>query len=134
MSAKEGLYAHIYLGTACPAGTANTVALLTGVSLSWDQSNTRFYGMGSVLPADVLRGPVEFDGGFTKAYVDNSYLGTVLNGTYELCGSICPRGTVTPAILGTLVLNGGSLSDMAAGDESAVIEDHSFIIYNISFA
>ena len=71
MSAREGLYGFLYLGTACPAGTTNTISLLTGVELSWTQNKKRFYTSGSLHPLSVLRGIIKFDGSFKKAYVDN---------------------------------------------------------------
>lgn len=133
-TAKEGLYAYMYLGTACPAGTADPIALLVGVELSWSQTKRRFYQLGGSLhPSQVLRGVIAWEGRFIKAYVDNKYLGTFNLGTVPFCGSIVPRGTNSPAILGTVELTGGSLSNMAAENEAAVEEDQSFIIYNLTF-
>jgi len=133
MSAREGLYAKIYLGTVCPAGTADLVAVLTGVELSWSQSNTQWRPMGSLVAEDVLRGPLNWEGSFKKAYVNNTYLGSFNVGTVVYCGSICPRGTAPPAILGSLVLTGGSLGPMETENEAAVEEEHTFMLYNLTF-
>lgn len=133
-TAKEGLYAYLYLGTAAIPGTADPIALLTGVELSWSQTKKRFYQMGGSLhPSQVLRGIITYDGKFSKAYVDNRYIGTFDMGTVPFTGSLVPRGGYSPAILGTVEFTGGSLSNMAAETEAAVGEDHSFIIYNLTF-
>ena len=134
MSAKEGLYAYMYVGTETPVGTAQVIALFTGVELSWTQTKRRFYqGGGSLHPSQVLRGIIAWEGRFKKAYIDNRYLGTFNVGTYQMQGSIVPRGGVTPAIMGTVELTGGALSNMEAENEAAVMEDQGFIIYNMSF-
>ena len=134
MSAKEGLYAYMYLGTACPTGTANPIALFTGVELSWSQTKRRFYQAGGSLhPSQVLRGIISWEGRFKKAYIDNTYLGTFNQGTIPFCGSIVPRGGSSPAIMGTVELTGGALSNMEAENEAAVMEDQGFIIYNLTF-
>lgn len=133
MSAKEGLYAYMYLGPSAPPGTANTIALFTGVELSWTQTKRRFYqGGGSLHPSQVLRGIIKFDGRFKHAYIGNGYIGTLLEGTVPMYGSIVPRGGNSPAILGTVELVGGALSNMEAENEAAVIEDQGFILYNIT--
>jgi len=136
MSAKEGLYAQIFLDGITHAGTMGTqspVILLTGVELSWSQTNSPFFGMGSLHPASILRGVINWEGRFKKAYVDNKWLGTFHIGTYQFCGSITPRGTNLPFIIGTVILTGGSLANMEAGSEAAVMEDEGFIIYNLTF-
>jgi hypothetical protein len=132
-SAKEGLYAYIYLGTAPAVAATDTVALLTGVELSWSQTKKRFYQLGGSLhPSQVLRGIIQYNGKFTHAFIDFDLLGTLDAGTIPLYGSITPRGANSPAILGTLELVSGSLSNMQAENEAAVEEDFSFILYNIS--
>ena len=132
--AKEGLYAYIYLGTAAIPGTAHTVALLTGVDLSWSQTKKRFYQLGgSLQPSQVLRGVIAWEGKFKHAFISPMYMGSFNIGTYPFTGSICPRGGNSPAILGTVELTGGSLSNMQAENEAAVEEDYSFIIYNLTF-
>lgn len=132
--AKEGLYAYMYLGGAAPPGTADPIALFTGVELSWSQTKRRFYqGGGSLHPSQVLRGVISWEGRFRHAYINNDYLGTFNEGTVPMYGSIVPRGANSPAILGTVELTGGALSNMEAENEAAVIEDEGFIIYNLSF-
>ena len=133
-TAKEGLYAYMYLGTHAPVGTAQVIALFTGVELSWTQTKRRFYeARGSLHPTSVLRGIIAWEGRYKKAYVDNRYLGTFNLGTLAMHGSIVPRGGTTPAIMGTVELTGGALSNMEAENEAAVMEDQGFILYGVSF-
>jgi hypothetical protein len=129
----EGLNAIMYLGTACPAGTADVIALLQGITLSYTQNKVPFYHMGSLNHYYVLDGVIRFDGGFTNAYTSNQWIGTLHLGTYELCGSLVPRGASSPAILGTVKLTSGSLSNMEAETAEAVMEDNAFIMYNLTF-
>lgn len=136
MSAKEGLYANLFLDGITHAGTMGTqspIILLTGIELSWTQGNTPFHGLGSLQPASILRGCIGWEGRFKKAYTDNKWLGTFNIGTYQFAGSLNPAGTTVPMILGTVVLTGGSLSNMDACSEAAVNEDQGFIIYGLTF-
>jgi len=133
MSAREGLYAYIYLGTACPVADTDVIALLTGVELSWSQTNSPFFGMGSLHPASILRGVIGWEGRFKKAFLHTDLMGTFNSGTYTLCGSIRPRGTARPCIVGTLEFTGGSLANMEAGSEAAVMEDEGFIMHHLTF-
>ena len=130
---NEGLNALMYIGTACPAGTADVIALFQGVDLSWTQTKRRWYPMGSLNPTDVLDGVITWDGSFKKGYLTNVWMGTFNLGTYVFCGSIVPRGGNSPAILGSVKLTGGSLANMEAENEAAVMEDEGFIIYNLTF-
>lgn len=131
--AREGLYAYLYLcrdnGTVGPGSVA---AMLTGVELSWSATKKRFYSMGSLLPESVLDGIIAWEGGFKRAYSSNVYIGTFNLGTVRYIGSICPRGTAQPAIMGTLAFTGGNLSNMAAESADAVMEEQSFILYNVT--
>ena len=130
----EGLNAVMYLGTACPPTTADTQALLQGVDLSWNQEKVRFYHMGSLNNYYVLDGVIGFQGAYRKAFFTANQMGSVVtSGSNVYCGSICPRGASTPAILGSVVFTGGSLSNMAAGNANAVSEETSFIIFNLTF-
>lgn len=132
-SAREGLYAAIYLcqnsGT---VGPGSVVAMLTGVDLSWSQNKRRFYSLGSLLPETVLNGPIAYDGGFKRAYCSNIYVGTFNIGTVLYIGSICPRGTAQPAVMGTLAFTGGNLRNMDAEASAATIEEQKFILFNVS--
>lgn len=129
----EGLNAVMYLGTACPATADDTIALLQGIDLSYTQNKVPFYHMGSLNHYYVLDGVIRFDGAFRRAFTANTYPGTLHLGTYELCGSLCPRGASSPAIMGTVKLTGGSLSNMNAEQAEAVGEENSFIMYNLTF-
>jgi len=82
----------------------------------------------------VLDGVVRYDGAFRKAYTTNAFIGTYfLAGTTIYCGSLVPRGSTTPAILGSVKLTGGSLSNMNQEVADAVGEEHTFIMYNLTF-
>lgn len=129
----EGLNAVMYLGLTCPPTVTDVIALLQGVDLSWSQNAVPFYHMGSLNHYYVLDGVIRFDGAFRQAYVNNLYPGTVSIGTHIMCGSINPRGASTPAILGTVKLTSGSLSNMNAEQAEAVGEENSFIMYNLTY-
>lgn len=134
-AAREGLYAYLYLcrsnGT---VGPGSVIGLLTGVDLSWSQAERRFFQLGgSMLPSGVLDGVVEWNGGFKKAYVSNEFIGTFNIGTVRYIGSICPRGTASPCIMGTMAFNGGNIRNMAAESNEAVTEEQNFVLYNVSF-
>jgi len=130
---SEGLNAVMYVGTACPATSADVIALFQGVDISWTQTKRRWYPMGSLNPIDVLNGVIAWDGSYKKGYLTNAMIGSFNVGTYVFCGSIVPRGGNSPAILGSVVLTGGSLSNMEAENEAATMEDEGFIIYNLTF-
>ncbi len=131
--AREGLYATLYLadGTAAISNT-NTVAMLTGVDISWTAAKKRFYSCGSLVPESVLDGVMSWEGSFKRAYFCTKYAGSVQIGTCRFLGSISARGTVQPSIFGTLVLTGGNLSNMAAESNDAVTEEEGFILYAVS--
>ena len=129
---SEGLNALLYVGTACPAGTGDIVALLQAISLTGSQDKVRFYHMGSLNHYYVLDGVIAWDLTFRWAYLDNRYLGTLMNGTTIFCGSLIPRGVSSPAILGSLKLTSVSLANMEAENANAVMEEDSAIFYNLS--
>jgi hypothetical protein len=131
---SEGWKAVIYAGTTCPPGTADIIALLTGVDLSWTQTNRHWRYMGSVRATHILRGPLNWEGAWRAAYVNNNWLGTFDVGTLTFCGSITPRGGNSPCILGTITLGGGSLANMEMENPEAVIEEQTFQIYNMTFS
>lgn len=133
MSATEGLKGVIYISTGTAVVAGSVIALLTGIELSWSQTAKRFYSMGSLQTYQVLKGPIQWDGSFKKAYTDNKWLGTFNLGTYLLYGSITPGTAYSPAILGTMVLTGGRLSNMTTESVNAIEEDNTFILYNVSF-
>jgi len=126
LSAREGLYATV-------AYRGNTIALLRGVSLSWDQTKRRFYANGSLLPLQILRGIIAWDMGWKEAFTTTAHMGTFNVGTEIMVGTIFPRGGTNPYIAGSICLNSGSLSNMEAENEAAVEEEHSAMIYNMTF-
>ncbi len=133
-AAREGLYAYLYI---CRdngiIGLGSVVVMLTGVDLNWSQAKRRFFSSGSLQPESVLDGIVEWNGSFKRAYSSNVYAGTFNIGTVRWIGSIVPRGTVQPAIMGTLAFNGGNIRNMAAESNEAVTEEQNFVLYNVSF-
>ena len=131
---NEGLDADLYLGTECPVLAASVIALFQGCDLRWRQTNKRWYVMGErTVSLKVLRGVIEWEGSFKKGYLSNIWLGTFNLGTYVFCGSLVPRGATRPAIMGSVVLTGGSLANMESEQAEAVMEDEGFIMFNLSF-
>ena len=123
-SPSEGLAGSFSLG-------GSTIAVLSGVDLSWDRSATEWASMGETATSDVLLGVRKFRGSFRKAYVDNTYL-TVFTAGTALVGTLYPRGGTTPYISGTIVITGGNLSGIEKDSEAPVIEEGTFIMYSIS--
>jgi len=134
---REGLYATIYV---CPdsgtVGPGSVIGMLTGVELSWAQNKRRFYQLGTLTPINVLDGVITYDGAFRHAYQSNVGMGAGTRfyvGTVRYIGSICPRGTSPPAIMGTLAFTGGNIRNLSAESSEASIEENTFILYNVSF-
>ena len=123
-SASEGLNASISLG-----GTA--IAWLAGVKFSGRRNAESWTSMGSTTPNDVLTGVIEYTGGFSRAYIDNAYFDVFVAGTH-LIGTIFPRGGTTPYIAGTMVITDYTLSNMERSSATAVVEEGSFMMYNIT--
>ena len=128
MSAKEGLYATISLGQ------PGNIVLLTGIELSWSQDAKRFYPMGSLIPASVLRGVISWEGSYKRAFTNmgSMGMGTFALGTAIMVGTIFPRASTAPLISGTFALTGGNLSGMSAESINAVEETENFILYNVT--
>lgn len=124
MSAMEGMMGSFSLG-------GSAIALMTGVSLDWNKSVTEMAYLGDTTVKDVMQGVKKYKGTANKAYVDNTYLKVFMAGT-ELVGTILPRGGTTPYIAGTIVITGGRLSGIEKDSEAPVIEDASFVMYNIT--
>lgn len=123
-SVSEGLNASISLG-----GTV--IGFLTGISFSGRRTVESWTSMGSTDPTDALLGPLEYTGGFSRAYIDNTYFDVFTSGT-ALVGTIFPRGGTTPYIAGTMVLSDYTISNMEKSTATAVAEEGSFTMYNIS--
>jgi hypothetical protein len=128
MSAKEGLYATISLGQ------PGNIVLLTGIELSWSQDNKRFYPMGSLIPASILRGCLSWEGSYKRAFTNmgSMGMGTFNLGTTVMIGTVFPRASTSPLIAGTIVFSGGNLSGMSAESVNAVEETEKFIMYNVT--
>lgn len=124
MSAMEGMMGSFSLG-------GSAIALMTGVNLEWNRSVTEMAYLGQTAVSDVMQGVKKYKGTANKAYVDNTYLKVFMAGT-ELVGTLYPRGGTTPYIAGTVVLTGGRLSGIEKDSEAPVIEDISFVMYNIT--
>jgi len=123
-SASEGLNASISIG-----GTA--IGWLAGVKFTGRRNAESWTSMGSTTPDDVLLGVVEYTGGFSRAYIDNTYFDIFVSGT-ALVGTIFPRGGTTPYIAGTMVITDYTLSNMERSTATAVVEEGSFMMYKIS--
>ena len=113
-------------------GPGSVIAMLTGVDLSWAAAKKRFFSSGSLLPESVLDGVMTWEGAFKHAYSHNQHINIWALGTARWIGSICPRGTASPAIMGTLAFTGGNLSNMSAESNDAVVEEQGFILYNVT--
>ncbi len=132
-AASEGLYAVLYLADGeSGVGTQNPVGMLTGIGLGFKQEHRRRYPAGSLEPDCLFDGEITWEGSFRRAFYTNHFLAGV--GTHRFFGSLCPRGTVYPAIMGTLVLTGGRLSGMGAEGVDPVTEEQGFILYNVHVA
>lgn len=130
---SEGLKSLLYIGTACPAGTADVIATLQDIGFSSNQDKVRFYHMGSMNHYYVLDGVISNEITFGWAYIDNRYAGTLMNGTTIFCGSLIPRGLSSPAVLGSLKLTNVNWANMSAENAVAVMEQDSAIFYNLTF-
>ena len=119
-----GLDATIYLGTV-------EIGLLTGIDFNWTKDVGEFAEMGTRVVTNVCQGVQHFSGAYRKAYVDNTYIGYFTGGSV-LTGSIVPRTGET--IVGSLVITGGSLSNMAAEETAAIIEEGTFVMYSMTFS
>ncbi len=130
--AAEGFRAILGLGTA-------VVALLTGVDVSGDRSQTPWRPMGSYDPIQILKGRRNFEGAARKAYLCGEWLGTFLTNCTEYQATFYPRGTtlcgqgtVCGSFKATIAIKDWSLSGMEMESEAAVIEEITFDAYNVS--
>ena len=119
-----GLDATIYFGTV-------EIALLTGVDFNWTKPVGEFAEMGTRVVTNVCQGVQHFSGAYRKAYVDNTYIDYFTGGSV-LTGSLVPRSGVS--IVGSLIVTGGSLSNMEAEETAAIIEEGTFVMYSMTFS
>jgi len=124
MSARRGLDAKLYVN-----GTL--IAFLTGIDFSWECPSSEFAGMGTAYATDAFLGVKHYRGAFRRAYVDNQYTYIFQGGTKSL-GSLVPVTGRT--IVGTLLITGGSITNMETEETAAVIEEGTFIMYSVTFA
>lgn len=123
---KEGLYAVMTI--------ANLgITLLTGISLSGEQTKSPFYQMGSLNMERYMQGHVVWDIGWTRALTTVANLGSFNVGTLTYLGTVFPRGGTNPLVAGTIVPNSITVTNMEACNESAVSEEFSGKFYNLTF-
>ena len=113
---------------------AGNIALLDGVTLSWNQESKQYFPCGSLTANAIFRGPVSWEGSFKKAFVNTSIMGSALAGTNSFTGTIFPVGGTNPYIAGTMLLSGGAISNMDREQLDVVEEEHKFLIYNLAFS
>jgi len=107
------------------------IALLNGVTFACNATVEEWANMGETVTSDVLHGVRTYSGGFTKAYVDNTYLDYFLGGS-ALIGTVFPRGGATPYISGTIEITGWTLGGMERGAATPVIEEGTFVMISVS--
>ncbi len=125
-SLSEGLYANMTVG-------GSVIALLAEVEFECQADAKEWGNMGSVTTSDVLHGMRTFKGNAKKGYVDNTYLGYFIVGS-ALVGTILPRGGTTPWIAGTFEITNWKLTGMKHETSDPVLEELSFIMYDISYS
>jgi len=108
-------------------GTA--IGLLTGVDFAWDKPVTEFAAMGTSYVTQVLHGVRHYHGAFRKAFVDCTYH-TIFQDETVLVGSLVARSG--RSFVGSLVITGGSLENLDAEESAAVIEEGTFVMYNVT--
>jgi hypothetical protein len=124
MSLSEGLNA-----TMSVEGTA--IAKLADVEFECTADVVEWADMGETLTSDVLHGVRTFKGMARKGYIDNEYLGWFTGGS-ALVGTIFPRGGTSVYIAGTFEITNWKLTGMSHGKADPVLEEVSFIMYDIS--
>ena len=132
-TAGEGLVARLYLG-----GTLQ--ALMTGITLKGDRSQTLWRPMGDYDSLQVLKGRRNFEGTASKAYVCGDWLDLFLLDCWDFSATIYPRGTLTcpggaatcGTIAGSISIKSWSLSGMVTESEAAVIEEIAFDLYAVT--
>ena len=112
-----------------------SVTLLDGVTLTWAQNSKQYFPCGSLTAAAIFRGPVSWEGSFKRAYVNTGMMGSAYIGTNQFIGTLYPLGITggTPTIAGTILISGGSLTNMDREQLDIVEEEHKFLIYNMTF-
>jgi len=126
----EGLIGEISVG-----GTF--VGWLMGVTLNATRSVTQIRGMGTFEASCILKGIVNYEGSFKKAYMCATYFDifrdSVTTGGAEYAGTFYPRGTAAcGTIAGSLVFTSWGLTGWESESEAAKIEEMDFVLYAVS--
>jgi hypothetical protein len=124
-TAARGLDGALYL-----SGTI--VALLTGVDFDYNKPVTEFAAMGGTAVTQVLQGVRHYAGAFRHAFIDCTFHTHFQQETIFI-GSLVPR-VGGAAYVGSLVLTGGSITNMNAEETAAVIEEGTFVMYSVTCA
>jgi len=121
---ERGLDAKLYVN-----GTL--IAQLTGIEFTCDAEHTPFRPMGSLEPTTILQGIRNYNGRYRRAYVDNNYIDIFVDGT-ECTGSLVPVSG--KSVVGSMLIVGMSFANMETEESAAVLEEGSFVMYNVTFS
>lgn len=126
----EGLIGEISVG-----GTF--VGWLMGVSLSASRAVTPIRGMGTYEADCMLKGIVNYEGSFSRAFMCAEFFDifrdSTTTGGAEFAGTFYPRGTsACGTIAGSLVFTSWALTGWEAESEAAKIVDLDFLLYAVS--
>lgn len=125
-TAIEGLVGQLSIG-----GTL--IALLTGVSLKGDRSQTPWRAMATYNATQILKGRRNFDGTAKKAYLCGDWLDTFCLNNTEYAATLYPRGTAAcGTIAGSIAIKSWSISGMEYESQAAVLEEVSFDAYMVT--
>jgi hypothetical protein len=124
MSLSEGLNATM----SCEGAT---IAKLADVEFECTADVVEWADMGETLTSEVLHGVRTFKGMARKGYINNTYLDYFIGGS-ALIGTIFPRGGTTPYIAGTFEITNWKCTGMTHEAADPVLEELSFIMYDIT--
>lgn len=126
----EGLIGEISVG-----GTF--IGWLMGVTLNASRAVTPIRGMGTYEASCLLKGIVNYEGSFKRAFMCADMLDlfrdSVTTGGAEFAGSFYPRGTAAcGTISGSLVFTSWSLTGWEYESEAAKVTEMDFVLYAVS--
>lgn len=107
------------------------IALLSEVGFEMNRDIKEWVPIGSVKTTETLDGVSKYKLTAKHGYVNNTYLNYIYGGS-ELTGTLFPRGGTTPTISGTLKCTSAKISGMKQESADPVMEDLTFIFYNVT--
>lgn len=125
-SPMEGLQASLSVN-----GTV--IALLDEVNYDQSRDVKEWVPMGSVKTTEILEGVVKYKVTAKHGYVDNTFLNYITGGSV-LTGTVFPRGGTTPTISGSMYCTNAKISGMKRESPDPVMEDLTFVLYNVTHA